>query len=1745
MKSQNDRVIGHPLDSLFIDSREHALKVSEIIPFLFSEWSFPFFGRTDGAILFEFDTGIASINGLDVVDAASIGSQYTFSPLGDKWRHHIQVMVVSGTPQHGESHLVWLDSSTREITRTFDHVAEWKNLHVPDRPSKLQETVVKTSTLAASFEAILGEVLFGESPQGGIDFPAELGGVYTSMTSMLQGDATKLTPELRKEAEKSIKGIRDENYTVLQAFRWLMNNWQTMRNAPIFKHCANLLGIAITAGLAPPEWSEFHLNTVKVYQLTQLSRFEDAFTLCDGIVNALNYFVESTVASWDQRSFLPFLYEKTTSQRLDSMFEKIEQMIPRIRAGVYYKEDGGTWGDAMQQISHAKFTYGTAVQLAQPGSIVRKIFETRFNSLAAWEFELATMKRGGDLVEQPVSVVVNGKPGCGKSGFLLDMIKLRAAQRNIEYDPSQVAQITTGDAFHSQVYNHTLFLNFDDIYNRPLTLDKSYGIAAMLQAVNNTAFIAVKAEAELKGKIMPCLLGVFGTTNIEDMGIELVSNCPDSLRRRFLRVDMSVKSEYANSFGGVDSAKARCCNDYLDDAKTIKDINVFTINIGAEGGHIPYKYKDKDGIIHTLQGLNYRQTLYWMEKIFIDHDEDQTDHLERTNSRKFSRCDRCKNIMCNCTEPPPIVFGKSGDPPLPTIAEEQIPNEDVPGQIEHQGLFDSIRAAAQDKFVDGIYERLGDFVFVHSFLKYFFPSHYAAKAAAVMLLDHVGKTDFLQWWYWVPEEAWEWPVVRKLAFTLQDVEIRRWIYRYRLVSWICVVLGIFLLVNPFATDFYWKQFIVVAVIWFYSGSRLLALRVSAYDVLTKKRGVVKDMAEQARQKWSPRFLALYEVVTTLSALTLFAAGTWYLFSNGKFGAPSEEKTSDRTDKSDDAVKAEEKVSEKEQPEEEAPPPQPPEVDISQIPCITQEEADKPPKITAREINQGLMDCDDEWLQARNAVKNVWEEKVVTAQLSYRNPGMTGDQLIRLCWKNLSAYHIKDDNGEWRYVCNMFWPTTDICIIPTNDVPKKTQKIMICDNERESSRKVVTVGPGDFFTYPGTSMAIGHITYRSKTNLLPYFNSQPEQLVGVFLRKLPDATQPPPLAVSGVYCTGEGDTPQKLAWKWPVQTYTGSCGGVYVTTGKNPAIVGVHYAGLTNKPDIGKSFLFSKEDLRVALTKFHERPHVLLSANEPESWNVEINGAQMYDTSAPREEKSVIEQAQWLNNNDEKYEIHQGAQIMGHLNVTAFYKSRAVDTIIAEDIKKLYNEKEFGKPKFGRSMYPKGLAHSMHPTPGVPTEDLEWAVLDYLTVFRVLSPYMRKYLRPLDDVEVLNGIDAVRFIDAMNWSTSMGKGFPGGKKSWIKVYLDELGNEKKEFCEEVWQQVKKAFDTLKSGKRVPWLFNATPKDEPTPLSKDKVRLFMVAEISCTILVRKYFTPVCRVLQMMTGASECAVGVNATSSEWQDIRDHMTRFKHVFDGDHAKYDLRKDPKVSAASYRIMIEIAALGDYSAFDLYMMSMIPADLLRPLVVYAKDVVLLDGSTPSGIPVTVIINGIDNSLYNRCAYKHVYPSAEVGEFRKYVSHINYGDDFINAVSWWRTRFNFLSMQKYLAEYGIKITPGIKDAEGKKFVRSLDDIVFLQRYYSKLPELPFGVGKLHEASIFKSLLCVLARTDDTSPAAAAVQNVDGALREWVYHGEEHYEMRRAQMKEILIKHGIFHLSMVINKSYHTLLAELQPEHYRLP
>lgn len=1690
------------------------LDFSEVLPN-----SLPVFGRTAAADFFlSMSVDFRCFDDIDIHDVFGLGSYYELH--SSYWSYQEKLGIVYSSHDGISVQTVCVDEN-HIVTETGQ----------PQRLTTLQRPVRCDLSWLADF---LNASADGTELQNVGDVPMLFADLQSSIMGLFSTNrlGSIPDPETAQSAEDSFRALKESGFTVLSAFRWTVANWRSLRDSPICGHMSNLLGIAIALGFAPAEWSEIHVNSIKVWRLTTAQRYQDLSSIIDGTLMGVNYFVESVIASWEQKSLLPFLYEKSTSAHLDSIYEGVSNRMPEVRSGTVPEDF--CWSSLYLEVERAVRIYKNAVEVAPGGSLQRKIFQDRYCRLKEWLFELCSMRKNGNIVEQAFSAVISGDPGCGKSSVTLDLQKIRSAQLGVKYDPSLTARIEPGDAYHSQVFNYTKFLVFDDVANRPIKYDPSLAMAAMLQAVNNTQFVAVKAEVELKGEVMPDLKAVFGTTNNRGLHLSAISTHPDSLRRRFFLVDMIVKSDYRNSLGGLDTDKfdrdpiytTYCGNRY-------KAHQLFTINIAHEGGHQPHQmFNPRTGRNRTLELMEIDEFYYFMELLMIKHDKEQKEHVHTTNSRTFSKCEECGRVSCICVLPSIAEEEDSSDDETMTAITEAT-SYDGSEPVENQNAFSKAIGQAMTKsFEHAIYERMGDLWIIGRIAKYLFPGPAIVERITRELLSFLSTEDYLQWWYYVPEDAWKkWKIFKHMSPVVQDVQLRRLILTWRRAGFLGLLMAGIGLVLHFMGYGWSRTYICIIpgiALWFYSSLRTAKLRLDAFKYLSEKRSkVISAMSEENReQEWSARTKALYAMTQGAFMLTGFATLA-YLIHDAFTDSNVETSLPKRLAGMLPTVrKSNEKVG--------APaPPSPipkPNNEISTVVEVSEQES--PIEL------QNFIEVSDESLKKRDETINVWEQKVVNATMGYTNPTMTRQQFVSLAPKNLSAIYEKIEN-DWVYKTNVYWVDTDVCLLTEHDIPSKTVFWKIVDNEHTSSEHIVTISPEDFLNFKDTGIAIGRIVHRNKKPMVKYLNNTPGQLRASFYHRSSNGFLDDPIKVTGKRVVHSETGVESIVWEWPVDTYAGACGGIYVSDGdRNPAILGIHYGCIVGMKRLGRSFLPSQADVKNALDVFVKKPEVLFAGREPVSWENDVGGKPTFTPSDELVEGGILDQAKWLLENGHAQEVFQGAENKGRIWQNAFYKSRAVKSLIADDISELCPDLEFGKPRFGRSMWPKSAVYSVNPTPGLPTDDLRWAVQDYLKGFEKFPEYLRSTLRPLEWDEVLNGIDGVRFIDSMNWNTSMGKGYSGGKRSWIRIYLDELGQEKKDFLEEVWTDVQNAIEKIDEGRRVPWLFNAVPKDEPTKVDKKKVRLFMVAQISCTLLVRKYFTPVCRVLQMMTGVSECAVGMNATSEDWEYIWQHLEKFKYLFDGDHKKYDLSKSAKISLSSYKIMIEIAAYGHYTAQDLYRMSVIVGDLVRPLANYTGEVILLDGSTPSGIPVTVIINGLDNSLMNRCAFKSCYPDSEVGDFRKYVAHLNFGDDFINAVSWWRRKFNFLFVQKYFLEYGINITPGLKDAEGKKFVKSSAALVFLQRTSSKLPELPFRVGKLNESSIWKPLLCVMESKDNFCPELAAAVNVDGGLREWLYHGEEKYEQRRTQMDGILTKHNIRHLSRVIDKPYRQLLGEMQ-------
>jgi len=508
---------------------------------------------------------------------------------------------------------------------------------------------------------------------------------------------------------------------------------------------------------------------------------------------------------------------------------------------------------------------------------------------------------------------------------------------------------------------------------------------------------------------------------------------------------------------------------------------------------------------------------------------------------------------------------------------------------------------------------------------------------------------------------------------------------------------------------------------------------------------------------------------------------------------------------------------------------------------------------------------------------------------------------------------------------------------------------------------------------------------------------------------------------------------------------------------------------------------------------------------------------------------------------------------GTVTGKAKFTSRVIETPISKIVEEVTGVPNVhGPPKFVKPVelengrvdtqswrpWYESLEVCSKPSVGFDPVKVEVAMDDYLAeieqMFKRDSSLHLAEMRPLSHQETISGIEGRRFIDAMVTKTSMG--YPiGGPKAKFLVDLPPTDEHScpREFTPEVQAEIARVLATADSGEMLNMIFGASLKDEPTKITKDKVRVFQAAPLALQYAIRKYFLPVARFLSLYPLVSETAVGVNSHGPEWDELSKFMAKFgdDRVIAGDYSKYDLRMPAQLTISAFSIMMKIATWsGNYTSSDLKRMNVIAHEVCTPLVAYNGTLIRFLGTNPSGQNMTVYINSIVNSLLHRICFYDVYSQKELktigkelslgrtARFRDLVTLMTYGDDAKGSVRPGYDKFNHVSMANTLKANDMVFTMPDKESDPVPFM-SRYDADFLKRKDRYDEDLGVFVGVLDESSIFKSLHSIL-ESKEVTPLEVCGQNVDGALREWFFHGREVFEKRREQMKVVADRAHLF-------------------------
>jgi len=567
-----------------------------------------------------------------------------------------------------------------------------------------------------------------------------------------------------------------------------------------------------------------------------------------------------------------------------------------------------------------------------------------------------------------------------------------------------------------------------------------------------------------------------------------------------------------------------------------------------------------------------------------------------------------------------------------------------------------------------------------------------------------------------------------------------------------------------------------------------------------------------------------------------------------------------------------------------------------------------------------------------------------------------------------------------------------------------------------------------------------------------------------------------------YWRGETDTP----------TYNGLCGSPLVARSfYGPVILGIHQLGVKCK---SAAVRISRDDLYSMIG--HLLPKTVgagVPILQSDSASLELG---------PLHKKSPV-----------RYIRDGTAHVYGSFKgFRSAPKSHVEPTYIFPVLEKYGYKTTHGKPMMnGYIPWRRALTLLTDPITDLDLLTLDNVVKDFThDIMEQLTDEDLSMVHVLDNKSAMNGTPGVTYVDGINRSTSAGNPWKKSKKFFLQDDFCEIYPDGVAPVEEIQKRFERCEATYAAGERYHPVFCAHLKDEPTKLASceiGKTRVFTGAPFEWSLVVRKYLLSIVRVIQHKRFVFESAPGIVAQSTEWQDLRAYLCKFgdQNLVAGDYAAFDKRMPSTVILAAYDIILSVCKRAGYSEEDMRIVRGIATDTAFPLVDFNGDLIEFYGSNPSGHPLTVIVNGLANSLYVRYAFAKLSPERTARSFKKCVNFMSYGDDNVMGVSSRTPWFNHTSISQVLGEVGIVYTMADKLSTSIPFI-SIDDVSFLKRRWRWDVDVGAFLAPLEVASIHKMLTsCVVSKSITREAQAIAV--IETALREYFYYGKQTFTKKR--------------------------------------
>jgi hypothetical protein len=1548
------------------------------------------------------------------------------------------------------------------------------------------------------------------------NFPEFLVAIVACIKSRVKGPLCgkiiKTFLELFKTPES-----REEQLTVSfdnGFFRNFVHNFSKIKNN---KHWKNLelaisgLGSILVADFNGIDWSICGINVIKAHKWSDAKNAGD---FIEALLNTIEYFSKTGYRCLKERSLEPLCYEDQDVQRFETEFTRVMGKSSQALSGKLDDNEFGLYSAAVKDLLYRAGCMKKICYSGWAGETLHK----KYVQLADLNEQLACQQSASTSRMTPFATVFTGDTAIGKSTIMLLAIRTCLAAMGREFDPIRHANFDTRAGFEDTLYNNTQSVSLDEIGNAKGDNTANFTVPVK-RILNCESVPADRSEAHLKGRIYPKPVTAVGSANETHMNAHLYTINPASFLRCFeMHIRMSVQPKYRKEGGNMlnknhPDLKAKPIHDPPDDVWIfdVEYVHTFMNNNGTYG----WCFKTLQGQLHdgtwiVCKQIPLSQLLQVMYNMAKVHYERETRMLHNQKIlykskacscgltpsfckcaeqkhynelvMKGKQCQICGHFECvrahngaemqayheRCdSDQAQELFLKAKYNELYSLEKQKLDSK-IQGIVDScaekgETFYDDSHVtpnivgftphpeSSEDFFVDTGTRILNNWV--RSFMPFGLPWHTSIiKSMTTKIL--LEECDSLMKDYIAPSIFSIVPLSIVTHPTYQKY-LKSVYYGHarkdnrKIFKWAFRVLYVL-----YAVLFWLQPLSVVLMFPFH-----IALVVVQHVHTIRVRNTMIAALNERRDAFPERFKQIrdhrYGVAFTFAGVAALICA-WKLYKGLK----------PRAETGEAALSPE---------------------SINSMPG---------------------------WFSLDTFTKKL------SAATSRSSSSATIGQLEHTVQKNLWVGKFKRSDGVTVTTC-MFAPRNNVVVFPRHVFHKNANP-----NNPPCSHVIATAirheGVGGHvreftvewescYKFPDMDFVAAFCPHtpsiKSALDWLPHSVQEGSCDVKIVFRDdggkyqydTSFATYDPKT------CNGFATFPG-LSYKTD-KTGDGKCMGFVLANTSNPCILGFHlgannsfgvrktgYAGTITQTQMRKAYEYLDETFMLSAEsrELPDKQYGMIILKSPKAHPK--SHALTYGPSAPFE-------------------------ILGSVHVRAQAKSEVEPSILEPHVVKIFDvRKRYGPPQMlpNWRAFNETLDHLAQPERHYPPKLLRRASEDWLKPLIPLVPDFtrRDVFRRLTLKEAIMGIPGKRFMDALVMATSMGFPIMGKKSDYFTdvyndqgILIDRIPHE----C--IIQELERMMECWQNGYRAYPVFRSVLKDEPKEVGSTKVRVFQCGPVAFTIAVRMFFLSFVRFEGIYPIETECAVGVNAFSRQWDELMNYAEKYgkDRAIAWDYSKFDVKMSSQITHEVYRNYIKLAEEsikhGGYTPEDIKIMKAMVADLTHPIIDWNGTLLELTSINPSGNSLTVQVNGDANGLYGRMHYFNQHP--ERSSYREDVAAITYGDDADGSVRP-GCNFNYHTFKAFMEVYGRKITPPDKDEDNASAY--IQDADFLKRRSNYIPEIGIRIGMLSRDSIFKSLMANL-KSKSATPREVARSCVEGAIHEAFAFGREEYEDFRAKLKQV--------------------------------